>query len=82
MKKRPQFISVHNDGESLDFPRSGLLEEYKRRENDKYLNSVGGANGSGGSMNKIIYDCVDPSTFYEAGTYFEDSSDYTKNVNA
>ena len=59
-----------------------MIEECKRRENEKYLNSAGGANGSGGSMNKIVYDCVDPSPYYETGTYFEDSSDYTKNITA
>jgi hypothetical protein len=45
----------------------GLIEECKRRENDKYLNSSN-------AMNKIVYDCVDASPYYEAGTYFDDVS--------
>lgn len=56
---------MYNDYEGIELPRLGLIEECKRRENDKYLNSSN-------AMNKIVYDCVDASPYYEAGTYFED----------
>jgi hypothetical protein len=36
-----------------------------KRENDKYMNA-------GGFVNKIVYDSVDSSPYYDQGEYIED----------
>lgn len=45
-----------------------LSEEYARLDNEKLMSGISG-------MNKIVYDCMDPSPFYDSSDPYLDESD-------
>lgn len=43
-----------------------MAQEFAKIEEDRILNHTN-------SMNRIVYDCIDQSPYYESGTYIDEN---------
>jgi hypothetical protein len=58
MRDRPVFIDNSKEFEPVNNPNSLLAEDYARQDGERLVNPQN-------YMNKIVYDCVDGSPYYE-----------------
>ncbi len=68
LAERPRFIETHKEFEPVHTCSPSLADDYLRQDNERLASQLGTAN-------KIVYDCIDPSPFYESQSDFINEAD-------
>ena len=68
MKERPRFRQDHKEFEGTHYMNPIMSEEFARQDGERLANP-------NSYSNKIVYDCLDSSPFYDAQDPYYDEND-------